>query len=282
MEQNILQLIESHEKSFSKTERILSQYIRSNPEQMAMLSISDLAKASDVGEATVIRFAKKLGFSGYAEMKKLFKERLSASFSISSRFYNCVFQDRETMDFIDRFIDQQKGYIEATKKVIASDSFRRICSLINEAHSLFLFEDGGASKSPGNTLEFWLTRFGIDVRRIDQLGHRIFDRIVQHREGDVFLAFCFGKDNSDLIRLLNYCRKEGIPSVVITDYVDGRASSAADHVLELQRGPLEIFHSMAVPVLVAESISLFLSKLRKDIAYGNLRELDEIRKQYDI
>ena len=51
MEQNILQLIESHEKSFSKTERILSQYIRSNPEQMAMLSISDLAKASDVGEA---------------------------------------------------------------------------------------------------------------------------------------------------------------------------------------------------------------------------------------
>ena len=82
MEQNIIQLIESHEHDFSKTEKILSLYIRNNPEQMAMLSISDLAKAAGVGEASVIRFSKKLGFSGYAELKKMFKDRLSATFSM--------------------------------------------------------------------------------------------------------------------------------------------------------------------------------------------------------
>lgn len=282
MEQNIIQLIESHEHDFSKTEKILSLYIRNNPEQMAMLSISDLAKAAGVGEASVIRFSKKLGFSGYAELKKMFKDRLSATFSISSRFYNCVFQDKETMDYIDSFIDLQKGYIDATKSIIASDTFMRICNVINESHSLFLFEDGGASRSPGNTLEFWLARFGIDVKRINQLGHRIFDKIVMHSEGDVFLAFCFGKDNSDLLKLLNYCKRNKIPSIVITDYVLGLAAANADFVLELKRGPLQIFHSMSVPVLVAESISLFVSKLRKDIAYRNLSKLDELRKEYDI
>ena len=99
---------------------------------------------------------------------------------------------------------------------------------------------------------------------------------------DHFLAFCFGKDNSDLLKLLNYCKRNKIPSIVITDYVLGLAAANADFVLELKRGPLQIFHSMSVPVLVAESISLFVSKLRKDIAYRNLSKLDELRKEYDI
>ena len=282
MEKDILQLIGDHEKQFSKTEKILSAYIKANPEQIAILSLADLAHIANVGEATIVRFAKKIGLSGFLEMKKLFKYRFSSTFNISSRFYNYVIHDNETMDFIDSFIDLQKGYIDAIKCLIASTTFKEACICINSASSLFLFEDGGASKSPGNTLEFWLRRFGIDVRRISQLGHRIFDQIVQHKENDCFIGFCFGHDNSDLLKLLQYCRKARIPSIVVTDYPEGYAAANADYVLELKRGPLQIFHSMAVPVLVSESISLFVSNLRKDIAYKNLKELDELRKEYEI
>ena len=282
MERNVLQLIEENEDSFSKTEKVLAAYIKSNPEQVAILSLSDLARLTDVGETTIVRFAKKLGLSGFLELRRMLKERSLAAQNISSRFYNYVYQDKETMDFIDSFIDLQKGYIEATKSVIASPAFKEVCSLINSANSLFLFEDGGASRSPGNTLEFWLRRFGIDVRRITQLGHRILDQIVQHKENDCFIAFCFGKDNGDLLKLLKYCKDSGIPSVVITDYLEGYVAGTADHILELKRGPLQIFHSMAVPVLVAESISLFVSNMRKDVAYENLRDLDELRKKYDV
>lgn len=247
-----------------------------------MFSILDLAKAAGVGEATIIRFSKKLGFSGFSELKKLFKDRLSASFTISSRFYNCVLQDNENIEFIYDFIELQKGCIDATRTMIASKQFVVACSLINSSNATYIFEDGGASRSPGDTLEFWLGRFGINVQRIDQSGHRLFDKIIQHKENDCLLAFCFGKDNNDLLKLLNYCKKESISTIVITDYINGAVAAGSDYVLELKRGPLQLFHSMSVSVLVAEEICLFLANLRKDTAYEKLRELDDIRKEYGI
>lgn len=277
-----MELIRNHETEFSKSEKELARIIEKSPEQCALYSLVQFSQYTKLGEATIIRFSKKLGFSGFSELSHVLKDRIKNTFSISSRFNQAMKGDDTGEGMVDSFIALQIGYLEAVRKVIASSQFSVLCEVIEKAHALYLFEDGGASKSPGDTLEFWLVRFGLEIKRIDSLGHRVFDLIVHHEDGDVFIGFCFGKDNLDLTKLLLYCKDEGITTLLITDCTDGTDIKLADHVLVLERGPLELFHSMSVPVLLAESISLSVAKQRGEVSSDNLKKLDDLRRKYDI
>lgn len=84
---NALELMESKLSSFSKTDRMIYEMIKKFPSEWASQSISEISGNSDVTKPALTRFAKKLGFSGFAEfqyqlaqdLKELQAERKSIS-----------------------------------------------------------------------------------------------------------------------------------------------------------------------------------------------------------
>ena len=52
-----------------KAEKRIADWINENPGKLISLSIVELAEKCKCSEATIVRFAKRLGFSGYQEMK---------------------------------------------------------------------------------------------------------------------------------------------------------------------------------------------------------------------
>src|SRR5262249_27872066 len=55
--------------SLRESERKIADYILARPEEIIYLSVTELADRTDTSEATVIRFAQRLGYSGYAALK---------------------------------------------------------------------------------------------------------------------------------------------------------------------------------------------------------------------
>ena len=53
----------------SKSEKQIADWISENPGQIISLSIVELAEKCKCSEATIVRFAKRLGLSGYQELK---------------------------------------------------------------------------------------------------------------------------------------------------------------------------------------------------------------------
>lgn len=56
-------------EKFSRAEKQIANYILNNEEAVADYSIQMLAEKAKVGVASVLRFSKTLGYSGYADMK---------------------------------------------------------------------------------------------------------------------------------------------------------------------------------------------------------------------
>ena len=56
-------------ESLGKAGKRVADWIMENPGDILPLSIVELAEKCDSSEATIVRFAKKLGFSGYQELK---------------------------------------------------------------------------------------------------------------------------------------------------------------------------------------------------------------------
>ena len=71
---------------FTPRQRGLAEFILQNPESLAFLTITDLAKKVGVSEATVTRFCGTLGYDGFAHLCREVQETIQSELSTVGRF----------------------------------------------------------------------------------------------------------------------------------------------------------------------------------------------------
>ena len=76
---DILEELEATRASMGKGAQRLADYILQQPEEVPLLSGSEIAKRCGVHASSVVRLAQGLGLTGYREMQSVFQNRLSAS-----------------------------------------------------------------------------------------------------------------------------------------------------------------------------------------------------------
>ena len=69
MANTVLLTIKTAIEHASKAEKALGQYILDNVQEIPDLSVAQLSDRSGVSQATIVRFSKNLGLSGFADLK---------------------------------------------------------------------------------------------------------------------------------------------------------------------------------------------------------------------
>ena len=64
-----LSIVRSHMHNLSRGEHVVAGFALDHPEDILILSVTDLAARLNVSEATVIRFCQHMGYRGYHEFK---------------------------------------------------------------------------------------------------------------------------------------------------------------------------------------------------------------------
>lgn len=65
----IFDLMETKQRSFTKTDRTIYENLKRNPVDFAQASYEELVNILGVSQSALTRFAKKLGFTGYADLQ---------------------------------------------------------------------------------------------------------------------------------------------------------------------------------------------------------------------
>lgn len=81
----LLQKINGMVKDMSRAEARVAQYVLENPRQVISLSVAELAEYSGVGDATVIRTCRSMGFVSYQDFKVSLIKSLATPLSQESR-----------------------------------------------------------------------------------------------------------------------------------------------------------------------------------------------------
>src|SRR5882724_5292363 len=66
----------SRAETFSKRLSQVARFFLNHPEEVAINTLVRLAEQAQVPPATITRFTKELGFTGFAELQGVFRERL--------------------------------------------------------------------------------------------------------------------------------------------------------------------------------------------------------------
>lgn len=75
---NVFELMDVKASSFSKTDRLIYEGIRKFPDRFANDSITSICEQAGYSKPALSRFAKKLGFGGYAEFQYQFSQELKS------------------------------------------------------------------------------------------------------------------------------------------------------------------------------------------------------------
>lgn len=89
---SIMSRIEGMSNQFTKTDWKIVQYIKSNTKDFILYSAQDLAYQIGISDASVIRFAQKIGFSGLNELKYTLQNELEKEYTPSKQDYYATLQ----------------------------------------------------------------------------------------------------------------------------------------------------------------------------------------------
>ena len=80
MNDDLLKKIEELIPKFSKSQKLIANFILEHYEKAAYMTALKLGKTVGVSESTVVRFAIELGFEGYPQLQRSLQNHINISF----------------------------------------------------------------------------------------------------------------------------------------------------------------------------------------------------------
>ena len=95
---SVMTRIEGMSNQFTKTDWKIVQYMKENMQEFVSCSAQDLATQIGVSDASVIRFAQKVGFSGLNEFRYILQSELERENTIiNQNSYTSLMHDYNTL-----------------------------------------------------------------------------------------------------------------------------------------------------------------------------------------
>jgi len=271
------QIISEHYKHLTKSEKQIADYLRKNQEEAAFLSAGEVAARLELSEATLVRFARSLGFDSYPAMREVLQENFRHRVTHSTRLRSRLDELRETGDIFERLVASEIDYMTQSLESVNRDALHQAVELIKNRKRIFIF-GVGPSVSLVELMKIRLERFGRQVIPLTTAGREFLEPLLSMTENNLLFVICFFDVTPALQLVLDYARDVNCPVIMLTDTLGSIIGDKADVVLSAKRGPVSGFHSLVVPMTIINSILLAMAGEEGGVM-ENLDKLDQLRER---
>ena len=182
-------------KNFTNHERDVAEYILGHMDQIPDISAGELARASLTSKATVVRLSKKLGMSGYQELKL----RLVAEMNQSERISQLISKEPITgnSSYSDIILTLQGLYDKAvtnTRLTLDKNTMMRIGRFLQGAECIDIYGTG-ISYVLAQAAAFKFATLGLECSAYESInGHYLAAR--KHKRTVAFLISFTGANRT--------------------------------------------------------------------------------------
>ena len=244
VEQNFWEMLRAKHDSLTKSGTIVADYLVQHAEDAQYLSISSLAKACGVAEATIFRFCRSLGFDGYNEMKIALAKANAMTVPVALKLELGV----DTQILCTHAYNTAIEALNGTRNALDPDAIDQAATLLQRARQVFCFGQGGSSLLAS---DIW-ARFATISTKFHTSGDSHMQAIAASLMGpeDVVLFVSYSGATRDMLETLRAAKAAGAKIILLTHYEDSPGAKLADIVLlcGAQESPLD---SGNIPVKVA-------------------------------
>ena len=222
---SILKQLEEPNFKATKSDKVLIEYIKENIEDVFYKSISQIAKESGIGEATITRFSKKMGYSGLQDFKVTLAREISG---LKNRkiINRSIENDEGVMESARKLFNSNIRILENTFNIIDGNDIEKATDMIINAKKVF-FIGIGYSGMTAEDSNYKFSRIGFNCMSLDS-SHNMIMMASLMDEDDVIVAISHSGETDEIIKTVNIAKSNGASVISVTEDKSSRLRDISD------------------------------------------------------
>lgn len=263
----------------SPAEQRVARVLLEAREEVLVASAASLALKAQTSDATVVRTAKSLGFSGLDELRRLLAAELKQNLTIANRLTETLRDVGDDLQVaFDRTLGVHREAIERLSREVSTGIFRAAVEALTRAKRVVVFGIGPSS-AVATYFTAQLGRFGIDTLCLSQTGLLFADDLRRLRTGDLLIALAYTHVYRELAVLLDEADRHRLRKVLVTDSLGGKLRRRVDLVLPVARGKAGMLSMHTATMSLLEALLVGVAVQNPRVTVRSLERLNALRRE---
>lgn len=208
----------------TEVDKKIADYINENKDLVSKLSVSELAEKSNVSSASIVRFSRKLGYSGFGELKiEVAKDVIS-----KSKDYSYVEKDGDMSvnNVVSKITNKTIESITQTTELNELSKIEEAISGIVNSGTVYVFGVGGSALIAMDLQQKLLRINKPTVASIDTHTQLMVSSNLS--SNDVAIAISYSGKSREVIKSIENAKDRGAKCISITKYGDNDLNKMCD------------------------------------------------------
>ena len=265
-ESDVFEKISNAYYRLTTAEKKVADYVIIHQRDTQYMSISELAEACGVAEATISRFAKRLGCKGYNAFKLALANSVAGrAASVSNPLSGQVLAEDSVSDMCQKLFAAELDAVEQTLGLLRPEAVTAAGDLLDAADKVLCMGQGGSMVMAQEAAHLFSTAFSKYFPICDS--HMQTIAAAQAGPKDVILYISYSGATRGLLEISQLAREREAKLILITRFPKSPGAALADVVLQCgaNESPLQMGSAAARMAMIFVLDVLFSEVCRRDL-----------------
>jgi len=242
--------------------RQCADYIAANTDRIAVSTVAELAEGAQVPPSAVMRFCQLLGFTGFSDMQRLFREAYAPGWpDYATRLRNLKEHGAESpAALLAEFVEAGRLSLESLAKTTDEAALAEAVRILARARLVHVV--GLRRAFPvAAYLAYVFEKMAVPAMLHDGVGK--LDHRHALRRGDAVLAITFAPYSDETLALAQEAQGGGLPVVALTDRRESPLSQFSEVILTVPEVDFGAFRSLSATIALALSLAVAVGSARE-------------------
>ena len=253
-----------------------ARYILEHAQEVALVSMRELARNAGVQPSTMTRLAKFLGLAGYDDIRAHHAEAIrfrADGFAARAMQHSDNEQDMAATQLSRRMLQSLSAQIARLSEPASLDRLAAAADRLAQARRIFVL-GLRSCHSVAWHFHYVMALLGEKTIHLDGPADTVGDGLIRATSEDVLLAISVNPYALHSLELAQLAREKGLGIVAITDSEVSPLVGIADHAILCPTESQSFFHTLAPALAVSEVLCGLLANKDRTAALEALQHAD--------
>jgi len=271
-------LIAERHGQLSARLRDIAEFSLAHPEEVALETVATLARRAGAPPSALVRFAQALGFEGFSQMQRVFRDRLVTRIpSYAERIRRAGRPDSRRAPPLQAFAEATMQAVGRLRAELSEQTLEQGAELLAAADTIHLV--GQRRSFPVVAyLAYAFAHLGRRAHLLDGVGGMLGQQADAMRPGDVLLASSFKPYARETLEVVEQAVALDVPVIAVTDLPLSPLARLGRVILPVEDAEVEGVRGLPAAMSAASALVLALGrKLVSESGAGAANSVENAR-----
>lgn len=258
----------------SKNQKKIADFVLNNFDRIPFQSVQEISEATSLSVASIVRFAQRIGFEGFLQMREQIAKSLQHRIK-KQQIFSLIDNNKLEDDTFASVANHDINIINDTLHSLDRAHFDSSIKMLVGARKVYT-AGLGISYLLSEILSYQLNQVAIEASCLIHTHTSFMEQVLTMTKKDVIVAFSLPPYSNETIDAVKYAKSKGIKTIAITNKESSPVTFYSETQLVIKSKNMLFTNSFASTAVLINAIATECAIRNKTKANKMLKQLNEV------